>query len=275
MHSSFSACIRAWIEVLLVLAVCSFLPAQESQIVAIADQMAGSLSHSKQKTVVILDFVGPDEMAVLGQKVAADFHEALIKSAHDFRVGDPSQLLELLQKNDLLPGSIRSRETAVWYLRNSGADAAILGTLSNESAGLKVSLQAFSLRKSELFAELETSIPLTDDLKRLLGQHEKDEFSSLPKANKNGYISPACIYCPIPPFTAEASRRKSAGTVVMQITIDEDGHARDIRVQNALPYGLTEQATEAVREWRFKPSTGPDGKPAAVRVTIQTIFHLY
>jgi TonB family protein len=275
MHSSFFPCIRAWLEVLLVLAICTFFPAQESQIVAIADQVAGSLSHSKQKTIVILDFVGPGEIAVLGQKLAADFREALIKSAHDFRVEDRSQLLELLQKNDLLPGSIRDRETADWYLRNSGADAAILGTLSNGSGGVKLSLQAFSLRESELFSGLETSIPLTYDLKGLLGQHEKDEFASLPKADENGYISPACIYCPIPPFTAEASRRKFAGTVVMQITIDENGHARDIRVESALPYGLTEQATEAVREWRFKPSTGPNGKPAAVRTRIQTTFHLY
>lgn len=275
MHSSFSQCIRVWLGVLLVLSVRSFLPSQESQIDALADQMASSLSHSKQKTVVILDFVGPDETTVLGQELVARFRAALIKSAHDFGVEDRSQLLELLRENDLLPGSIRDRDTASWYLRKSGADAAILGTLSNGSGGLKISLQAFSLRESELFSEFETSMPLTDDLKALLGQHEKDEFPSLPKADEDSYMRPSCTYCPLPPFTAEASRRQSAGTVAMQITIDEDGHAKDIRVENALPYGLTEQATEAVREWRFKPATGPNGKPAAVRSNIEVTFHLY
>ena len=34
-----------------------------------------------------------------------------------------------------------------------------------------------------------------------------------------------------------------------------------------------QQAVEAVKEWKFKPSTGPDGKPEAVRQAVEITFH--
>jgi Gram-negative bacterial TonB protein C-terminal len=58
-------------------------------------------------------------------------------------------------------------------------------------------------------------------------------------------------------------------------TIDTEGHPRDIRVKVGLPYGMTQQADEAVKEWRLKPAIGPDGKPAAFRATIEMAFRLY
>jgi TonB family protein len=48
-----------------------------------------------------------------------------------------------------------------------------------------------------------------------------------------------------------------------------------LRVEKGLDFGLTEQAIAAVRKWRFKPATGPDGKPAAVRIRVEVQFHLH
>ena len=38
-------------------------------------------------------------------------------------------------------------------------------------------------------------------------------------------------------------------------------------------YGLDTQAVEAARQWLFKPGT-KDGKPIAVRVTLEMVFTL-
>jgi TonB family protein len=99
----------------------------------------------------------------------------------------------------------------------------------------------------------------------LIGEKQKDEFSSLPRPGQSGYSYPACIYCPYVRYTEEALRRKFSGTVVLELTVDPDGHAKDILVKVGLPFGLTQQAVETVKEWRFKPAIGPDGKPTAVR----------
>jgi outer membrane biosynthesis protein TonB len=39
--------------------------------------------------------------------------------------------------------------------------------------------------------------------------------------------------------------------------------------------GLGEKAVESVRNWKFRPATGPNGKVVAVIVPIEVTFRLY
>jgi periplasmic protein TonB len=94
-------------------------------------------------------------------------------------------------------------------------------------------------------------------------------------AGTGGYGIPACIYCPQAQFSDEAVKAKYQGTVLLQAIITPDGRATEIRVLKGLGLGLDEKAVEAVRTWRFKPASGPNGKPASVRQTIEVTFHLY
>jgi periplasmic protein TonB len=96
-----------------------------------------------------------------------------------------------------------------------------------------------------------------------------------PNAGTGGYGSPACLYCPQPQFSDEAVKAKYQGTVLLVAIITAGGRATEIRVAKGLGLGLDEKAVEAVRTWRFRPALGPDGKPSAVRQTIEVTFHLY
>jgi protein TonB len=96
-----------------------------------------------------------------------------------------------------------------------------------------------------------------------------------PNAGTGGYGSPGCLYCPQPQFSDEAVKAKYQGTVLLIAIITADGRATDIHIAKGLGLGLDEKAIEAVRTWRFRPALGPDGKPAAVRQTIEVTFHLY
>jgi TonB family protein len=275
MRLTFSSGFRVLLAAVFVLAICAPTPAQQPQIDALADEMAASLSHAKLKTVMVFDFVGPDETDALNQKLAADFRAALIKAAPELRFEDRSKLLELLKKDHLAPPNPHDEDVTRWLGPRSGADAWISGTLSSGTNILKITVKAFRAKNSDQISKLETNIPLSDDLKALIGKSQEDEFASLPKSGKNGYSVPSCIRCPYAPFSDEATSRKFDGTVELEVTIDEIGHVKDIKVKKALPFGLTEQAIRTVREWRLKPATGPDGKPAAVRQEIQVAFHLY
>jgi TonB family protein len=275
MQPAVSNWIRVALAAMFTLSACSSAPAQEPQIDALADQMAASLSHAKLKTVAVLDFFGPYEMAALGQELTADFTAAFGKSAPGLQVEDPSQLVEMLHKNNLLPGSIRDAATASWFLHQTGVDAVILGTLSNASSGVKVRVRAFRVQNSHPISEVETTLPVTDDLKTLIGRQETDEFGFLPESGKKGYSSPSCIHCPQSQLVEEAAKAKFQGTVVLELTVAENGRARDIRARIAMPDGLTDKAIRTVQGWTFKPATGPDGKPAAVRQIVEITFHLY
>ncbi len=266
-----------WVRILLgavfILFACLSTLAQERPLDELAQRMADSLTQSK--SVAVFAFVGPDGAEALGQKLGGDFQSALAKSGHSFRVEDRSQLLELLGKTSALSASVDDAGTAAWFLRDSDVDTAILGSVSNENGGLRVRVQAFRVRDAHPIAEFATIVAPSDDLKRLVGITAGREFANWPRGGKNGYSSPVCISCPRPQYTGRSLGRVVEGTVLLEISVDENGRAKHIRIQKAMLGGLTEMAIAAVQKWRFKPATGPDGKVAAVRELVTVTFHFY
>jgi TonB family protein len=70
---------------------------------------------------------------------------------------------------------------------------------------------------------------------------------------------PACLYCPSPEYTPQASRAKLEGTVVLKVLIGTDGNATNIEIVKGIGLGLDEEAVKAVQTWRFRPAVGPSG----------------
>lgn len=66
-------------------------------------------------------------------------------------------------------------------------------------------------------------------------------------------------------YTEEARAAAIEGTVVLDLIVDERGHARDIKVVQGLDHGLTEAAVKALQGCSFTPGE-KDGHPVAVRV---------
>lgn len=58
-----------------------------------------------------------------------------------------------------------------------------------------------------------------------------------------------------PEYPMEARKAGLEGSVVLELTVGEDGILQDVRVKRPLEMGLTESAVEAVRQWRFSPAT--------------------
>lgn len=76
-----------------------------------------------------------------------------------------------------------------------------------------------------------------------------------------------------PRYTETARAVRKQGAVVLELLIDEQGTVAEITVLRGLPLGLTECAVDAVRQWRFEPSTLGD-RPVAVRYTLTVHFRL-
>jgi len=66
-------------------------------------------------------------------------------------------------------------------------------------------------------------------------------------------------------YTDEAKRAAIEGTVILDLTVSETGHTRDIHVVSGLEHGLTQAAVAAIKECRFSPGE-KDGTPVPVRV---------
>jgi periplasmic protein TonB len=61
---------------------------------------------------------------------------------------------------------------------------------------------------------------------------------------------------------------------VVSLVVDAHGMPRHVHTIRKLGMGLDEKAIEAVRQYKFKPST-LHGKPVAVQITIEVNFHIY
>jgi protein TonB len=66
-------------------------------------------------------------------------------------------------------------------------------------------------------------------------------------------------------YTEEARAAATEGVVVLDVTIDEHGRARDVAVVEALPHGLTQAAIAAVTACRFSPGER-NGQAVPVRI---------
>jgi TonB family protein len=92
---------------------------------------------------------------------------------------------------------------------------------------------------------------------------------------KDGVTLPTPVRSVKPGYTAAAMEAHIEGTVQMDVVVLDDGKVGEVKVSQSLDmeYGLDTQAVEAARQWLFKPGT-KDGKPVAVRVTLEMTFTL-
>ena len=86
-------------------------------------------------------------------------------------------------------------------------------------------------------------------------------------------LAPLVLFKVDPSYSEEARKAKYSGTVLVQLIVDTDGSAKDIRVVRSLGLGLDEKAVEAVGQWRFKPGM-KDSQPVPVIATIEVNFRL-
>jgi protein TonB len=88
-----------------------------------------------------------------------------------------------------------------------------------------------------------------------------------------GVSQPAVIYKVDPEYSEEARKAKYSGTVLLQLVVDVDGKAKNIKIVKGVGLGLDEKAVEAVQKWKFTPGK-KNGSPVPVYATVEVNFRL-
>ncbi len=164
---------------------------------------------------------------------------------------------------------------------NAGADILVTDNLEWQNDGYELTSEVFDAvqqKKLDQFRiKIRRSMPDSGGEPFVFKDLESGISFIIPRGKQSGHsvIDRAeCIKCPDPSYTPEARAHRLEGRVVLLATITEQGVAEQIGVLDALKDGLTNQAVEAVRNWRLKPAIGKDGKPMATRVPIEVTFRL-
>jgi TonB family protein len=84
---------------------------------------------------------------------------------------------------------------------------------------------------------------------------------------------PKVIYKIEPQYTREAARKKIQGMVLLSLTVDTDGIAKDINIIKGIDAGLDRNAVAAVAQWRFEPAS-QGNVPVPVRAHVEVHFRL-
>jgi len=114
---------------------------------------------------------------------------------------------------------------------------------------------------------------------RLVSCQNSIAFGIQPSATNDLLRPPPGSKPPVPihtvnaEFSDEARAERIQGVVLVTTIVDEQGMPTDIRVVRGVGHGLDENAVAAVSQYRFRPAT-LDGKPIAVRITIEVSYRL-
>jgi len=252
--------------------------AQQSPLDTAAAQTVDALARAKQKRVVVFDFTGPDtKVTALGRQLADDFSAALEKSAPALRVAKRSRISDAIQHGDFALELLSDAESTLALAQDLHVDVLVMGQLMIDREQATMNVSSYRVRNGKGIAAFRVTWHLTEQMKELAAKdltapEPIGYLATFPQAAKNGYAPASCIQCPRPQFSRKAMESKIQGVVELQVVVREDGRIQDILVVKGLPFGLTLAAIKAVKEWRVKPATGPDGKPAAVRQLIEVGF---
>jgi TonB family protein len=88
------------------------------------------------------------------------------------------------------------------------------------------------------------------------------------------YIAPKLVSSVEPKFTDEARNHKISGDVMVALHISETGRADELWVARPLGFGLDESATNAVRQYVFKPAQY-EGRPVESEIFVVVNFQVF
>jgi len=89
-----------------------------------------------------------------------------------------------------------------------------------------------------------------------------------------GVTGPVPIYKPDPPYTSAAKAAKTQGIVQLQVIVGVDGTVTNVKVIQPLDKGLTDNAVETIKTWKFRPAM-KSGKPVPCKVSVEVSFKLF
>jgi hypothetical protein len=248
---------------------------------ALASAMMRAISQSKQKTVMVLDFEGPNErVTALGQTLAHELSEALSRSATGFIVIGRDRLDDIVVQNGLARASLKYPDIAFAMADQLKSRLAIRGKLGSvkENGVLEIIVDCYRMDSGKDLDEWTLGLPLTENVEKLLVDSEDPRnLPGVGKWSKDDlpFSKAVCVECPNASFTQSAIDHKAEGIVLISALVGTDGKLSDIYPVQALPYGLTWSAAHTVHSWKLKPAENSNGDRISVGQTIEVVFHLY
>ena len=213
------------------------------------------------------------------EELDAALHTALKKVVSNAELVSRQQAVSVLKMHGSLALDAYNDLALQAVTLKAGAEVLITEDLRWKPDAYELITQVFDAAHGKELREFKVSVsrsvPDSDDLPVIFKDAESGTSLVIPKRKESHprYFA-SCEKCPDPAYTPEAGAKGLQGMVAMLVTVTEQGVADHIVVVKSFDDAIARQAVETVQSWKFKPVFGPDGKPFAVRMTIEVNYRL-
>jgi TonB family protein len=273
----------------------SSLPQESSSIALPETEIRSLANHILQKagkadckprdcTILVANFSLPTgATSRLGMQIADQVSKELTSQQNPIKMIDRSHLQSFLEEQRI-PGDLLNNKKAIcWLGKQLGATAILTAVTEDEGESVRVQLnlrscdtgktgptEVFTFPYSGSKADLS---PVAPNPKTASAGNDSANPAMF-RAGMGGAGAPACLYCPGPSYTKPARAARFHGKVLLDVVVSANGDVKSATILQGVPFGLNDNAMEAVRQWKFKPATR-DGQPVPVMVMIEVAFSLY
>jgi protein TonB len=264
-------------------------PPYQSAINSLADRLAHDihskhLKHRQSPKVVVTDFLNEENRAnLLGQQIADALSAALQVRVPGDQLIPRKKYEDRLLAEEVSPRDLKNVEALRWYAGKAGANLVITGQFSaphGNTTTLEIALTDINETKQVSSASADLALP-PDGAKSLAEPADwpAQKVDALCRAGERhretpGNAQPRCIYCPPPSYSEAARRNKAQARVVLRLEVDVAGIPTSAVVLSGAPYGLSEQAAEAVLHWRLSPAT-KENEPVPTCIQVEVSFAIH
>jgi TonB family protein len=254
----------------------SIAAAQEPDFDDLAKRLSNQIAKAGISSVVVADFVNNEgETSPEGHYLAGELSQGLDNHKKNFVVADLTQLFMALSQAQLLPKDLTVTESLQRIGSALRVDAVVTGILEATAAKYSVTVSLRGVKDGDLLGSGYQSVDRPAIADGIVFLASKALPERLSVAGQGGVGIPTCEYCPAPVYSDEARKAKLQGNVVLVVIVNLEGRAGKTVVTKTPDAGLAKQATEALKNWRFKPATNKEGKPVSVLVPIEMTFRLH
>jgi hypothetical protein len=126
----------------LIVTAISAAPAQLPSLDPLTSPMAKAIVKAKRKSVIVLDFSGPDEKyTALGQALAENFSMALSKSSDKFSVAARGQIANSLAKTGVPPSAFNDIGIVLWVASEFKVESVVVGKITVDGDRLGIAVE--------------------------------------------------------------------------------------------------------------------------------------
>jgi TonB family protein len=238
--------------------------------------IADAISRSGKHKVVVLPVYNPDgKSSELGAWLAKQVSARLADKVLGLELIDTTSWPFPNQTGADSGTASKHSGQVKEFEKKAGVEIVVSGSFSVLENGLGISLEAHPFGKDKLLGSIRGLLAITPEMppapKETLSEQSGEKIS---RAGVGGVGIPRCIRCPDPRYPYNERSANTNGMAVLKLVVGVDGRVIKIDVVRATSPAFAESAIEAMKNARFKPALGPEGKPVRVMVNYEVTFVL-